>query len=65
MTVSTTGARHLLFRLDRPARLPDALLGTLRDEVVLAGWMRGSGVLSEVNIRVIGQAGAPGVRRES
>ncbi|HSO38904.1 MAG TPA: hypothetical protein VLT33_40520 [Labilithrix sp.] len=52
MTVSTSGARHLLLRLADPARLPEAMLGVLRDEVVLAGWMRGSGVLSDVQIRV-------------
>ena len=53
MTVSTSGARHLLFRLAPPARLPDAMLDALRDEVVLAGWVRASGVLSDVQIRVV------------
>ena len=52
MTVSTSGARHLLLRLAEPARLPDAMLTALRDEVVLAGWMRASGVLSDVRLRV-------------
>ena len=52
MTVSTSGARHLLLRMGEPARLPSAMLTVLRDEVVLAGWMRASGVLSEVQIRV-------------
>ena len=52
MTVSTSGARHLLLRMGEPARLPAAMLTVLRDEVVLAGWMRASGVLSEVQIRV-------------
>ncbi|OJY24266.1 MAG: hypothetical protein BGO98_20610 [Myxococcales bacterium 68-20] len=52
MTVTTTSnARHVLFRLSEPARLPDTLLGTLRDEVVLAGWMRASGVLHDVQLR--------------
>ena len=51
MTVSTTGARHLLFSL-KEARLPDDMLAALRDEVVLAGWMRASGVLSDVHIKV-------------
>ncbi len=63
MTVSTSGARHLLFRLAQPARLPDAMLDALRDEVVLAGWVRASGVLSDVQIRVVdprgGTASAP------
>lgn len=51
MTVTTSTARHVLFRLSEPARLPDTLLGTLRDEVVLAGWMRASGVLHDVQLR--------------
>jgi predicted DNA-binding protein with PD1-like motif len=56
MTVTTANARHLLFRLGEDARLPEALLGTLREEVVLAGWMRASGVLHDVRIRTIGGA---------
>jgi predicted DNA-binding protein with PD1-like motif len=64
MTVSTSSTdrvRHLLLRVTQSARLPDAILGALRDEVVLAGWMRASGVLSGVQIRVAGgaSAGAP------
>ncbi len=51
MTVTTGPARHVLLRLGEPARLPDALLGVLRDEVVLCGWVRGSGVVSEVLLR--------------
>jgi predicted DNA-binding protein with PD1-like motif len=54
MTVTTTNARHVLFRLAEPARLPESLLGTLRDEVVLAGWMRASGILHDVQLRVLG-----------
>ena len=46
MTVSTPSARHLLLRFGEGARLPEALLGALRDEVVLAGWVRASGVLA-------------------
>ncbi len=57
MTVSTSGARHLLFRLADPARLPEALLTVLRDEIVLAGWMSGSGVLADAQVRV--GTGAP------
>jgi len=57
MTVSTSSARHLLLRLSNPAKLPDSLLGALRDEVVLAGWMRASGVLSDVQIRVVDPRG--------
>jgi len=58
MTVSTSSARHLLLRLSSPAKLPESLLGALRDEVVLAGWMRASGVLSDVQIRVVDPRGA-------
>lgn len=53
MTVSTSAARHLLVRFTEPARLPDALLAALRDEVVLAGWVRASGVLTDVQIRAL------------
>lgn len=56
MTVTTSNARHVLFRLAEPARLPDALLGALRDEVVLAGWMRASGILQDVRVRALGGA---------
>ncbi|MBX3223732.1 MAG: hypothetical protein KF795_24680 [Labilithrix sp.] len=61
MTVTTSNARHVLFRLTDPARLPDALLGTLRDEVVLAGWMRASGILHDVRIRALGGTSVRGV----
>jgi hypothetical protein len=53
MTVTTASARHLLLRLEQ-ARLPDALLDALRDEVVLAGWARGSGVVDGVRLRALG-----------
>jgi predicted DNA-binding protein with PD1-like motif len=59
MTVTTSSARHLLVRFADPARLPAAIHAALRDEVVLAGWMRASGVVSEVELRV----GASGVAR--
>lgn len=51
MTVSTSSSRHLLLRLDASGRLPEALLSTLRDEVVLCGWLRASGVLADVELR--------------
>jgi predicted DNA-binding protein with PD1-like motif len=51
MTVTTSSTRHLLVRLGDGARLPDALLGALRDEVVLAGWVRASGILADVQLR--------------
>jgi len=57
MTVTTSNVRHVLFRLAEPARLPDALVGTLRDEVVTAGWMRASGILHDVRICVLGGSG--------
>jgi predicted DNA-binding protein with PD1-like motif len=58
MTVSTSSARHLLLRFTQPARLPEAILAALRDEVVLAGWMRASGVLSDVEVTVAGVGAA-------
>lgn len=54
MTVTTSNARHLLLGLNSPARLPNALLDTLREEVVLAGWMRASGILTNVQLRALG-----------
>jgi predicted DNA-binding protein with PD1-like motif len=57
MIVSTSSARYLLLRLTQPLRLPDAMLAALRDEVVLAGWMRASGMLSDVQIRVASSNG--------
>lgn len=56
--ITTSSSRHLLLRLNDPARLPDALLEALRQEVVLAGWFRASGVLEEVRIRAVGGDGA-------
>lgn len=59
--VSTTGARNILCRFGAGAALPEALLAILRDEVVLAGWLRASGVLADVELRVLDpRAGAPG-----
>lgn len=52
-TTTTTNARHILLRLGE-GRLPDALLASLRDEVVLSGWLRGSGVLADVTLRTLG-----------
>jgi predicted DNA-binding protein with PD1-like motif len=64
MTVTTTSARHILLRFGEPARLPEALLGALRDEVVLAGWVRASGVLADVQLRAFDpRAGSPGATR--
>lgn len=54
MTVTTSTARHLLFRLGEAAQLPGSLLDVLRNEVVLGGWMRASGVLEDVRLRSLG-----------
>jgi predicted DNA-binding protein with PD1-like motif len=62
MTASTSNSRHLLFRLGESTHLPDALLGVLRDEVVLAGWLRASGLLHDVRLRSLG-GGAQGATR--
>lgn len=50
---STTSekARHLVLRADPGELLPDAIIGALRDEVVVCGWLRASGVLAEMEIR--------------
>lgn len=67
MTVSTSAARHILFRLHTGAQVTEGLLGALRDEIVLAGWMRASGVLADVQLRALDpRANAAGpVRRLS
>lgn len=45
--------RQILVRLGA-GRLPEALLGSLRDEVVLSGWLRGTGILSDVTLKTLG-----------
>ncbi|MCA9587469.1 MAG: DNA-binding protein [Myxococcales bacterium] len=65
MKVSTTHARHLLMRLRRGDSLPDALLRELRDEVVLCGWLRASGVLSDVELSAFDGAGMGAARKLS
>ena len=54
MTVTTTNSRHLLFKLDGGARLPDEIKNRLRDEVVVAGWLRANGTLEDVELKVGG-----------
>jgi len=54
-TLTTQSARHVLFQLANGS-LPDALLGVLRDEVVLAGWVRATGTLRDVRVRAPGSA---------
>lgn len=53
--MATTNARHMLLRFS-DARLPEAILAALRNEVVLSGWLRGSGVLADVSLRTFGSA---------
>lgn len=63
-TLTTATSRHLILRLDETARLPESLLAALRDEVVLAGWLRASGVLTEVELRCFdARGGGPGPAR--
>ncbi len=44
-------ARHLVLRASSGEALPDGLLAKLRDEQVACGWLRASGVLTEVELR--------------
>lgn len=65
-TVHTTEkARHLVLRAPAGERLPAALTTLLRDEAVASGWLRGNGVLTNVELRAFdGQLGTLGsVRR--
>ncbi len=50
-TTTTERARHLFVRCATGERLPDVILDMLREERVTAGWLRGSGVLEEVELR--------------
>jgi predicted DNA-binding protein with PD1-like motif len=63
MIASTPEARHLLLRLPDGARFTEALSSVLRDHVVLAGWVRATGTLADVELRVVdartGALGAP------
>ena len=44
-------ARHLLVRMHAGEILPDALLKQLRERQITGGWLRASGVLSDVELR--------------
>jgi predicted DNA-binding protein with PD1-like motif len=58
---SSTASRHLLLRADAGERLPGALAERLDAESVACGWLRGSGVLSEVALQAYdAHRGAPG-----
>ena len=54
MTVSihrSQKSRHLVLRLESGDVLPDAICAALRDEQVACGWLRGSGVVTDVELR--------------
>jgi predicted DNA-binding protein with PD1-like motif len=56
-------SRHFVVRLSSGELLPDALVARLRDEGVTCGWLRGSGVLVDVELRAfdaeLGALGSP------
>jgi len=52
--LSTEKVRHLILRADMGDVLPDSLMSELRDQAVTCGWLRGSGVLSDVELRAYG-----------
>jgi predicted DNA-binding protein with PD1-like motif len=56
-------SRNLILRVSVGETLPDALTETLRDEHVGCGWLRGSGVVEEVELRTfdpeLGTLGGP------
>lgn len=57
-------ARHIVLRASSGETLPDALVARLRDEQVAAGWLRASGILSDVELRAFdGEIGALGRAR--
>jgi predicted DNA-binding protein with PD1-like motif len=43
--------RHLVIRLAAGEFIPDAIVAVLKDEQVSCGWLRGSGVLADVELR--------------
>jgi len=47
-------ARHIVLRAEVGDVLPDALVRVLREHRVTGGWLRGSGVLSEIELRAYG-----------
>jgi predicted DNA-binding protein with PD1-like motif len=47
-------SRHIVLRAEVGDVLPDALLAALREHGVTAGWVRASGVLSEIELRAYG-----------
>ncbi len=56
-------SRHLVIRVSGGA-LPDAIAARLADEQVMGGWLRGSGVVADVELRAFDtQTGRPGTTR--
>jgi predicted DNA-binding protein with PD1-like motif len=45
-------SRNLVLRLSAGESVPEAIRDALRDEQVACGWLRGSGVLTDVDLRV-------------
>jgi predicted DNA-binding protein with PD1-like motif len=57
-------ARYIVLRAEEGDILPDALLAVLREHGVAGGWLRGTGVLTEIELRAYGaDIGAHGVGR--
>jgi predicted DNA-binding protein with PD1-like motif len=62
--LTSTTARHIVFRLYGDEALPGGLLQVMREGAVSCGWMRASGVLAEVELRAYGaDIGGPGAER--
>jgi predicted DNA-binding protein with PD1-like motif len=49
---STEKIRHIVIFAEKGELLPDALIDELRDQAVTCGWLRGSGVVTDCEIRV-------------
>ncbi len=62
-TISTEKSRHLVVRADAGERLPDVLLDACQDQVVLSGFLRAAGVVTDVEIRGFGGGASGGTRR--
>jgi predicted DNA-binding protein with PD1-like motif len=62
--LTSTTARHIVFRLYGDEALPNGLLKAMREGAVSCGWMRASGVLAEVELRAYGaDIGGQGAER--
>ncbi len=62
--LTSTTARHIVFRLYGNEALPGGLARVMREGAVSCGWMRASGVLAEVELRAYGaEIGGPGAER--